>query len=96
MTFNFTLRPYYHSHASVNDDSPAMVVSHTHETITLVNEDGFVWTDPIDQWKRIENPVYPDAYLDDEDEDYDDGAQSGAEFMASYYNSDSYIAYLNG
>lgn len=31
----------------------------------------------------------------DEDWNYPP-SQSGAEFMASYYNSDSYIAYLNG
>lgn len=44
---------YNHTHASVYDGSPAMVVSTTDTTITLVNEDGFEWTDPIDQWKPI-------------------------------------------
>lgn len=64
----FTPRDYYyHSHVSVNDDSPAMVLAHNHTTIWLQNEDGHVWSDPIDQWERIENPIYPPEW-DDEDE----------------------------
>lgn len=88
---------YYHSHTSVNDGSPAMVRAHTATTIWLQNEDGHVWSDPIDQWEAIENPVYPPEWEDDEDEyPYAHQSQSGAEFMAAYYNSDSYINYLNG
>ena len=45
---------YRHTHVSVNDGSPAMFVSQTEDTITLVNEDGFEWTDPRDQWEHIE------------------------------------------
>ena len=55
---------YYHSHTSVIDGSPAMVLAHNWTTIWLQNEDGFVWSDPIDQWVRIENPVYPDEWLE--------------------------------
>lgn len=57
---------YYHSHTSVNDGSPAMVLSHTWTEITLQNEDGHVWTDPIEQWVRIENPVFPPEWAEEE------------------------------
>lgn len=60
---------YYHSHTSVGDGSPAMVLSQTWTEITLQNEDGYVWTDPIEQWVRIENPVYPPEWADEEEED---------------------------
>lgn len=62
---------YYHSHVSVTDGSTAMVRAHNSTTIWLQNENGDVWSDPIDQWERIENPVYP-AEWDDEEEDYDE------------------------
>lgn len=88
---------YYHSHTSVRDGSPAMVRAYTATTIWLQNEDGHVWSDHYEQWEAIEDPVYPPEW-DDEEDDEDDypPSQSGAEFMASYYNSDSYINYLNG
>lgn len=57
---------YYHSHTSVNDGSPAMVLAHTWTTIWLQNEDGHVWSDPIGQWERIENPVFPPEWDDEE------------------------------
>lgn len=57
---------YYHSHTSVNDGSPAMVLSTTWTKITLQNEDGHVWTDPTDQWVKIENPVFPPEWDDEE------------------------------
>lgn len=44
---------YDHTHESVRDGSPAMIVSQTAETITLVNEDGFQWTDPLENWRPI-------------------------------------------
>lgn len=44
---------YTHTHQSVRDGSAAMRVSEGHGTITLVNEDGFYWTDPADQWVPI-------------------------------------------
>jgi len=46
--FNYTM-----THVSVNDQSTAMVVFQTDENITLVNEEGFVWTDPLNQWQSI-------------------------------------------
>lgn len=50
---------YRHTHASVNDGSMAMLVDEGEETITLVNEDGYEWTDPIDQWEPIDDYVGP-------------------------------------
>jgi hypothetical protein len=44
---------YKYTHVSVRDQSPAMYVDSTDSTITLVNEDGFEWTDPIDQWEEV-------------------------------------------
>lgn len=47
---------------------------------------------PVHQWEVTEPAeVYA---TDDYYDDYP--SQSGAEYMASYYNSDSYINYLNG
>ena len=48
---------YEDTHQSAHDGSPAMMVARTDKTITLVNEDGFQWTDPIDQWVPIIGPV---------------------------------------
>ena len=44
---------YKDTHVSANDGSPAMLVRQDHTTITLVNEDGYEWTDPIWQWRPI-------------------------------------------
>lgn len=44
---------YDHTHESTHDGSPAMLVSQDAETITLTNEDGFQWTDPIADWRPI-------------------------------------------
>jgi hypothetical protein len=44
---------YQHTHESVRDKSPAMLVRQDEATITLVNEDGFEWTDPAGQWRPI-------------------------------------------
>lgn len=45
---------YDHTHVSVRDGSQAMHVGFepAHE-ITLINEEGYVWTDPADLWKEI-------------------------------------------
>jgi len=45
--------PYQATHVSVHDGSDAMLVSQGGATITLVNEDGYAWTDPRDQWCPI-------------------------------------------
>lgn len=104
---------YYHTHASKRDQSPAMLVSETETTITLMNECGDTWTDPKDQWADISDMTNVVCYICEgptdeegfcvadecfEDTPYDEHppSQSGAEFMADYYNSDSYINYLNG
>lgn len=44
---------YTHTHTSTGDGSPAMVVRQDATTITLVNEEGYQWTDPLDQWEPI-------------------------------------------
>lgn len=45
---------YKATHESVNDGSTAMMVSENYKDyITLVNEDGFEWTDHIEGWKPI-------------------------------------------
>lgn len=48
---------YEHTHQSTIDGSPAMLVSQTSDTITLMNEDGFQWTDPSNEWTPIIGPV---------------------------------------
>lgn len=83
---------YEHTHESIRDGSPAMFISEDNEanTYTLMNEDGEVWTASQDHWISL-------AELAQEDyENEYDTYTSGADYMASYYNSDSYIAYLNG
>lgn len=54
---------YSHTHLSVQDGSPAMFVSEGHGTITLVNEDGFFWTDPTDHWVPIPRDEKVEALL---------------------------------
>lgn len=44
---------YKHTHESVEDGSPAMLVRQDDTTITLINEDGTTWTDPLSQWRAI-------------------------------------------
>lgn len=46
-------KPYQHTHVSVEDGSPAMVIRQSDGTITLMNEDGHVWTDPAVDWETI-------------------------------------------
>ena len=92
---------YEATHQSVRDGSPAMWVSMTHDTITLVNEDGFEWTDPRDQWVWLPTPV-PD-FIDEDVEEisrlidgdpwHDGGYLRGS---GEHINDDSYIDYLNG
>lgn len=53
------MNSYQHTHQSVRDSSPAMVVFQTKNTITLVNEDGDQWTDPLSRWDEIDGaPVH--------------------------------------
>lgn len=44
---------YVATHASVEDDSTAMIVLQDDKTITLMNEDGYTWRDPLNQWVPI-------------------------------------------
>lgn len=46
---------YVPTHVSVFDGSDAMVVTSKCgvDTIALINEDGFEWSDPIEYWERI-------------------------------------------
>lgn len=44
---------YKHTHVSVEDGSPAMVIAERGDRITLVNEDGYWWTDPADKWRAL-------------------------------------------
>lgn len=48
---------YRHTHESALDGSPAMLVAQDAQTITLVNEDGYAWTDPLSQWRPIQTPT---------------------------------------
>lgn len=63
---------YFHTHESVRDASLAMCKSQTWDTITLINEDGDIWTDPMSQWARLENIEYPDSYYEEEEEPVED------------------------
>lgn len=44
---------YAATHVSAADGSDAMLVRQTATTITLVNEDGYEWTDPAEQWLSV-------------------------------------------
>jgi hypothetical protein len=46
---------YEHTHVSRVDGSPAQLVRVVPASIVLRNEDGYVWTDPADQWVPIDN-----------------------------------------
>lgn len=90
---------YRHTHVSRYDGSPAMEIPQTDApySIVLVNEDGHEWIDPLGWWIPIDEVTDDDRAEWEEDEyPYKHQSQSGAEFMAAYYNSDSYINYLNG
>lgn len=49
------VRRYEATHQSANDGSPAMMLRQDDTTITLVNEDGFEWTDPRGDWDEVES-----------------------------------------
>jgi hypothetical protein len=49
----FDKQPYKHTHVSVHDGSPAMMLSQTKFELTLVNEDGYTWVSAPHQWIRI-------------------------------------------
>lgn len=53
MTYTFDKFPYEANVESVKDGSPAMWLRFTDKTIDLVNEDGYEWTDPRDQWRFL-------------------------------------------
>lgn len=53
---------YRHTHVSTTDGSPAMLVQQDDDQITLMNEDGFEWTDPASDWR----PIEPDSGLEDD------------------------------
>ena len=94
---------YTPTHQSRFDQSPAMLVSETMTTITLVNEDGFEWTDFTDRWELIGSEVdqsvaydaeadsvaYPPSPYDDE---WENGYMPGS---GENMYDDSYIDYLN-
>lgn len=82
---------YKETHVSRDDHSTAMLVFQGDFSITLVNEDGYQWTDPLGHWHSIEAGC---DYRCEPDED--DTYTSGEQYMADYLNSDSNIAYLNG
>lgn len=44
---------YRATHASVHDGSDAMLVTTEGDTITLINEDGYVWTDNASDWEKV-------------------------------------------
>lgn len=47
---------YKPTHRSVRDGSEAMKIGGTHSTITLINENGDVWTNMIGMWEPIPAP----------------------------------------
>ena len=51
---------YEATHTSAFDGSDAMLVSQDAETITLINEDGYEWTEPRAHWC----PIPPEGSTD--------------------------------
>lgn len=45
---------YEDTHLSAHDGSPAQLVTQDAETMTLRNECGDVWTDPIGDWLPVD------------------------------------------
>lgn len=56
--------------------------------IWVLDDEGF-------DYLAVPQALPVDLFPEDDDWRYP-ASQSGAEYMASYYNSDSYISYLNG
>lgn len=61
---------------------------HLHDHIWVLDDEGFDYLAvplslPVDMFPEYDDWRYPPA-------------QSGADYMAAMYNSDSYISYLNG
>ena len=48
---------YRHTHVSVNDGSPAMLVENRGMRLLLTNEDGYEWEDHAYNWEPIEQPI---------------------------------------
>jgi len=88
---------YKHTHVSYFDGSPAMLVRERKGAVRMMNECGDQWSDPAWWWIPIGSETQEDydRWQEQEDDQHDEYT-SGADYMASYYNSDSYIAYLNG
>lgn len=102
---------YTETHYSIHDGSPAMCIGTGFLTITLINECGDMWTDPASQWSEEMPQCDPhnsvclnegdchecnEYWLDFHADSLRDEYTSGADYYASYINSDSYINYLNG
>ena len=76
---------YRHTHASVLDDSPAMIVGLCFPRITLRNEDGLVWVDRPDQWRPI-SPVEEYLYADEDGIDMLIDGKHNVNFVPSVYS----------
>lgn len=104
--FDFTAQPYMETHVSWFDGSPAMLVRERKGMVRMVNEEGYVWSDPASRWIAIgdETPADYARWAKEEDNEdysyaYEDGMLSAEEqeyYDPMGYQSDSYIAYLNG
>lgn len=44
---------YICTHVSVLDESTAMLIAEHNGRITLINEDGYMWTDPSSEWRAL-------------------------------------------
>lgn len=49
-----TEKAYRHTHVSAHDGSPAMLVCEHGDTVFLMNEDGYEWSDPAADWLPID------------------------------------------
>lgn len=91
---------YTHTHVSFHDGSPAMMVKDREKTITLINEEGYRWTDPAWWWIEIGNETDADyqrwAEVDGNEEDDDHEPDMYWSGTGEMMNDDSYIDYLNG
>lgn len=94
---------YEMTHVSYHDGSPAMLVREREGSVRMMNEDGYVWSDPAWWWIPLAEVTDEDRerWADNEGEwPYEtDDAVFDREVQEYYdpmgYNSDSYIAYLN-
>lgn len=91
---------YQHTHVSYHSGDAAMMVKRTDKAITLINEDGYRWTDPAWWWIEIGNETDADyqRWLDNEEEEDEDYYEPDMYWSGTgeMMNDDSYIDYLNG